>query len=85
MDRHEKAERLAVAGIGLQDSAKMSHRFVPMAGPEQQAGQVHAERKIPGKRSNGVSQARDHGVLIIHAATPAMFVCLVRSDEFMSL
>lgn len=63
----------------------MSHRLVAMPGPEQQAGQVHAERKILGKRSNSVSQARDHGMLVVHAATPVMFVCLVRSDEFMSL
>ena len=52
----------------------MGDRLVPVAGLEQQAGQVHAERKIVWKRRHGVSQACDHGVLVIHAATPVLFV-----------
>ena len=63
----------------MQDGAEVGDRLVPVAGVEQQAGQVHAERKIVWKRGYSVSQARDHGMLVIHAATPVLFVCLVRS------
>jgi hypothetical protein len=56
-------------------------RLTPVSGLEQQAGQVHAERKIVWKRRYGIPEARDHGMLVIHAA-PGVFVCLARSRRF---
>src|SRR5215472_16869995 len=56
-----------------------------MACGEQQPGQVHAERKIIWKRVNCVSQARDHGMLIVR---PPPHVCSPGScsvDDFMML
>lgn len=80
-DRDQETQRLGVAGIGLQDRAEVRDRLIAVSDLEQQASQVHAERKIVWKRRYGIPEARDHGMLVIHAA-PGVFVCLARSRRF---
>jgi hypothetical protein len=40
---------------------------------------VHAERKIIWKRGNSVSQAGDHGMLVVHTVTPVLFVWFMQA------
>ena len=76
---HQQTEGLGVARVSLEDRAEVRDGLVCLPGGQQEAGQVHAEREIVRKRRHSVSQARDHGMLVVHAATPVLFVCLVLS------
>ncbi len=79
MMRHQQAKCLGIARVGLEDGAEVRHSLGWLSGGQQEASQVHAESEIVGKRRDGVSQAHYHGMLVVHAATPVLFVCLVRS------
>ena len=82
MVRHQQSKGLRVGRVGLENGAEVGDGLVRLSGGQQEVGQVHAEREIVGKRRNSVSQARDHCMLVVHAATPVLFVCLVRSWRF---
>jgi hypothetical protein len=59
----------------------MRDRLVAEACPQQQRGQMHAEREVVWKRCYSVPQARDHGMLVFHA--PPGVSAQRDLDEFM--
>ena len=64
----QQRQRLAVARIALQYRAHVPDGLVPLPGPHQQGGEMHAEGHIVRHGLDGLAQTGEHGQVGFHAA-----------------
>jgi hypothetical protein len=57
----QQGQRLTVARVALQHGAQVPDRLVPLAGAQQQRGEVQPQRNVVGHRGDRATQAVQQG------------------------